>query len=70
MESTSLGVFASAGMLIDMTIGMVLGMVASPLMMKGIKILNQRRKLDRLLQEIAENRRKSPVMAETTDSAL
>lgn len=40
----------------DMTVGMVLGMAASPVMMKGIKAIRQRRKLDRMLHEIAEIR--------------
>jgi len=41
--------------LLDMTIGMILGMVVSPIMMKAIKILRQRRKVDRILPEISEN---------------
>ena len=41
-------------MLFDMTIGMILGMVASPLMMKAIRIIKQRRKLSKMLQEISE----------------
>ena len=41
--------------LLDMTIGMVLGMVASPIMMKAIKILRQRRKVDKILREISED---------------
>jgi len=40
--------------LLDMIIGMILGMIASPLMMKGIKILKQRRRVDRILREISE----------------
>ncbi len=40
----------------DMTIGMILGMAASPLMMKGIRAIRQRRKLDKVLHEIAEIR--------------
>ena len=43
--------------LLDMTIGMILGMVASPIMMKAIKILRQRRKVDRILREISQNQR-------------
>jgi hypothetical protein len=35
---------------------MILGMAASPLMMKGIKRIRQKRKLDRMLHEIAEIR--------------
>jgi hypothetical protein len=40
--------------LFDMTIGMILGMAASPLMMKAIRIIKQRRKLSRMLREISE----------------
>jgi hypothetical protein len=45
------------GMSFDMMIGMVLGMIASPLMMKGIKILKHKRKMNRLFNEIAQTRR-------------
>jgi len=38
--------------LLDMIIGTVLGMVANPIMMKAIKILRQRRKVDKILREI------------------
>lgn len=38
---------------LDMTVGMIVGMAASPLMMKGIKLIRQKRKLDKLLREIA-----------------
>jgi hypothetical protein len=41
-------------MILDMTIGMVLGMVASPVMMKIIRVIKQRRKVSRLLREISE----------------
>ena len=41
-------------MVVDMTIGMVLGMVASPLMMKAIKSIRQRRKVSKMLREVAE----------------
>jgi hypothetical protein len=41
-----------------MIIGMVLGMASSPLMMKGITLLRRRRKLDKILHEIAEMRQK------------
>lgn len=43
--------------LLDMTIGMILGMIASPLMMKGVKIIRQRRKVDRILREISQEQR-------------
>jgi hypothetical protein len=36
-------------MLFDMTIGMILGMAASPLMMKAIRVIKQRRKVSRIL---------------------
>ena len=45
------------GMSLDMMIGMALGMIASPLMMKGIKILKHKRKMNRLFNEIAQTRR-------------
>jgi hypothetical protein len=41
-------------MFFDMIIGMILGMVASPLMMKAIKSVKQRRKVSRMLREISE----------------
>lgn len=41
---------------VDMLMGMALGMAASPLLMKTIKVLRRRRKIDRLLKEIAKNR--------------
>ena len=44
------------GMSLDMMIGMALGMIASPLMMKGIKIIRHRRKMNRLFNEIARAR--------------
>jgi hypothetical protein len=43
--------------LLDMIIGMMLGMAASPLMMKGIKVIRQRRKVDRILREISQTQR-------------
>jgi hypothetical protein len=43
-----------ADMYFDMIIGMVLGMVASPLMMKAIKSIKQRRRVSRMLREVAE----------------
>jgi hypothetical protein len=41
-------------MFFDMTIGMIFGMVASPLMMKAIRAIKQRRKVSRLLHEASE----------------
>jgi hypothetical protein len=42
--------------LLDMTFGMILGMIASPLMMKGIKVIRQKRKVDRILREISQQK--------------
>jgi hypothetical protein len=44
---------------LDMIIGMILGMACSPLMMKGIVLFRRRRKLDKILHEIAEMREKN-----------
>jgi hypothetical protein len=41
-------------MILDMTIGMIFGMVASPLMIKGLKVIKERRKVNQILQEISE----------------
>ena len=46
--------------LLGMTIGMILGMIASPLMMKGVKLIRQRRKVDRILREILQEQRNPP----------
>jgi ribosomal protein S17 len=43
--------------LLDMTMGMILGMVASPVMMKAVKIIRQRRKVDKILHEILQEQR-------------
>jgi uncharacterized protein YlxP (DUF503 family) len=40
----------------DMMVGMIIGMVASPLLMKAVRSLRQKRRLDRLLNEIARTR--------------
>ncbi len=37
-----------------MTMGMILGMAASPLMMKAIKAVRQRRRVSKILREISE----------------
>jgi uncharacterized membrane protein YccC len=42
------------GMSLDMIIGMALGMAASPLVMKVIKIIRHRRKLNKLFSEMAQ----------------
>jgi hypothetical protein len=44
-------------MIVDMTIGMALGMIASPIMMKAVKAYKQRRKVNRILREAAELQR-------------
>ena len=41
-------------MMVDMIIGMVLGMAASPIMMKLMKVVRQRRRVSKLLHEISE----------------
>jgi hypothetical protein len=43
--------------MIDMILGMGLGMVASPLMMRALKSIKQKRRIDRILQEVAELQR-------------
>lgn len=43
-----------ADMYFDMIIGMVLGMVASPLMMKAIRSIKHRRRVSRMLHEISD----------------
>jgi hypothetical protein len=43
--------------LLDMIMGMILGMIASPLLMKGIKVIRQRRKVNRILRDISLERR-------------
>jgi hypothetical protein len=40
--------------MLDMLLGMLLGMIASPVMMKALKLLRQRRKVNRLLREAAD----------------
>jgi hypothetical protein len=42
--------------MIEITIGMAVGMVASPLMMRAFKTIKQKRRIDRILHEIAELR--------------
>ncbi len=44
-------------MLLDMTIGMILGMAASPIMIKGIKIIRQKRRISKMLNEISKLRK-------------
>ena len=43
--------------LIDMTLGMILGIALSPIMLKVIKNFRQRRKVKKILQEFANNRK-------------
>ena len=45
-------------MLLDMTIGMVLGMAASPIMMRAIKTIRQKRRISKMLNEISELKKK------------
>jgi hypothetical protein len=56
MSGTDTSATLVLGMSLDMIIGMAVGMVASPLMMKGIKIIRHRRKLNKLFSEIAQLR--------------
>jgi uncharacterized membrane protein YccC len=42
---------------VDMLLGMILGMGASPLLMKLIRSLQQRRRVDELLREAADLQR-------------
>ena len=42
----------------DMLLGMLLGMIASPIVMKSIKYIRQRHKVNRLLREAAAQREK------------
>lgn len=44
------------GMSLDMIIGMVLGMIASQLLMKAVKVIKHKRKMNRLFSEIAQTR--------------
>ena len=41
-------------MMVDMVIGMILGMAASPILMRIIKVVRQRRRVSKLLHEISE----------------
>jgi hypothetical protein len=56
MSGTDTSTILVLGMSLDMIIGMAVGMVASPLMMKGIKIIRHRRKLNKLFSEMAQVR--------------
>jgi len=44
--------------LIDMTLGMILGMALSPIMMRLIKDFRQRMKVNRILKEYVKNNKK------------
>jgi large-conductance mechanosensitive channel len=70
MEANFLADFVSSGMLLDMTIGMILGMAASPLMMKGIKAIRQRRKINRLFREIANARENAKLSSVADNNSL
>jgi hypothetical protein len=61
VESTFFADLIASGNVLDMTIGMVLGMVASPLMMKGIKKIRQQRKVERLIKEAAKIRQSGDI---------
>jgi hypothetical protein len=51
-------VFDIIFMMLDMSIGMILGMAASPIMMKGLKVIRDRRKVNRILREISQLQKK------------
>jgi hypothetical protein len=53
--------------LVDMLIGMILGMIASPVMMKTIKSIRQRRKVNKLLREAAEDHLKRKDLVNNDD---
>ncbi|HEX9317424.1 MAG TPA: hypothetical protein VF884_00645 [Nitrososphaeraceae archaeon] len=40
--------------IVDMTLGMILGMVASPLMMRAIRNVKQKRRVNKILHDILE----------------
>jgi heme exporter protein D len=40
--------------IVDMLLGMILGMVASPIMMKVIRSIRQKRKVNKILREAAD----------------
>lgn len=40
----------------DAVMGMALGMIASPLLMKAVKVLRNKRKINKLLKDIAKTR--------------
>ena len=44
--------------LIDMTLGMILGMALRPIMMKLIKDVRQRRKVNKILKEYVKKNKK------------
>jgi uncharacterized membrane-anchored protein YhcB (DUF1043 family) len=53
--------------LIDMTLGMILGIALSPIMMRLIKNFRQRRKVKKILKEFA-NSRKNDIGDENNES--
>jgi hypothetical protein len=70
MEANFFVDYVSSGMLLDMTIGMVLGMAASPIMMKGIKAIRQRRKINKLFREIANARENAKLSSVADNNSL
>lgn len=47
--------------IVDMLLGMVLGMIASPVMMKVIKSLRQKRRVNRFLREAADQQEQKDI---------
>jgi hypothetical protein len=56
------------GMSLDMIIGMVLGMIASPLLMKAVKVIKHKRKMNRLFREIAQTRQNQGIDGLVSDA--
>ena len=50
-------------MMFDMVIGMILGMAASPILMRIIKVARQRRRVSKLLHEISVLQKKGQLYA-------
>lgn len=47
--------------MLDMLLGMILGMITSPVMMKVINSIRQKRKVDKLLREAADQQEREDI---------
>jgi len=56
--------------IINMTIGMIVGMAVSPVMMKGIKSIRQSLRVNRILREIENSRVKQWIYKWQIDSSF